>query len=145
MIRADIAVIGLGAMGAATLYQLARMGVSAVGIDRYAPPHSLGSSHGETRITRLAVGEGREYAPLVIRSHQLWRQLEAETGDTLLEACGFLMMAPRGVHTGHHGKTDFLNKTIGVAERHGIAHETLDAAQIAARFPCFGLTGEEEG
>jgi len=53
----DVAVVGLGAMGAAALYQLARRGVRAVGIDRFAPPHSLGSSHGETRITRQAIGE----------------------------------------------------------------------------------------
>ncbi len=54
--RAEVAVVGLGALGAATLYQLARRGVSAIGIDRFAPPHALGSSHGKTRITRAAVG-----------------------------------------------------------------------------------------
>ena len=53
----DIIVIGLGAMGSAALYQLARRGVPALGIDQFAPPHQMGSTHGETRITRLAVGE----------------------------------------------------------------------------------------
>jgi len=141
----DVAVVGLGAMGAATLFQLARRGVSAVGLDRFTPPHAMGSSHGETRITRVAVGEGEAYVPFVQRSHEIWRELEGQTGETLLQESGLLMMAPRGVNTGHHGKTDFLRRTIGVAERHGIAHETLDAAAIAPRFPAFELNGDEEG
>ena len=141
----DVAVVGLGAMGAATLYQLAKRGIRAIGIDRHAPPHDQGSSHGETRITRQAVGEGDVYAPLVIRSHEIWRELEAATGASLLEACGMLVMAPAGSRTGHHGKADFLTRTIAVAQRHGIAHEVLDAAEIARRFPGFRLTGTERG
>lgn len=144
-LRTEVAVAGLGAMGAATLYQLARRGIAAIGIDRFVPPHAMGSSHGETRITRCAVGEGDDYVPLVRRSHAIWRELEHETGDTLLNACGLLMMAPRGVQTGHHGKIDFLNRTIGVARRHGIAHEVLDADGIARRFPAFCVQGNEEG
>jgi sarcosine oxidase len=54
----DVAVVGLGAAGAATLYQLARRGVRVVGIDRFSPPHVYGSTHGDTRITREAIGEG---------------------------------------------------------------------------------------
>ena len=92
--RTEVAVIGLGAMGSATLYQLAKRGVAALGIDRYAPPHAHGSSHGETRITRQAVGEGRDYIPFVLNSHRIWRELEAETGDELLAACGVLIMGP---------------------------------------------------
>ena len=86
--RFDIAVVGLGAMGSAALYQLRLRGAKAVGIDRFAPPHTLGSSHGESRITRQAVGEGRDYVPFVLASHRIWRALEAETGETLLTACG---------------------------------------------------------
>ena len=143
VMQTDVAVIGLGAVGAATLYQLARRGIRAVGIDRYAPPHNIGSSHGETRITRCAVGEGVELVPLVLRSHAIWRELEAETGEALLDACGFLMMAPQGVRTGHHGKQDFLRRTVAAAERHAIPHELLDTAAIAARFPAFELQQEE--
>jgi len=135
--RAEVAVVGLGAMGAATLYQLARRGVSAIGIDRFAPPHALGSSHGETRITRAAVGEGEDYVPFVRRSHAIWRELEAATGQSLLEQCGLLMMAPRGVRTGHHGKTDFLNRTASVARRHRIPHQMLDRAVQRC---CMGCT-----
>ena len=144
-LRAEVVVVGLGAMGAATLYQLARHGVRAVGVDRLAPPHAMGSSHGETRITRCAVGEGETYVPFVARSHEIWRELEARSGEALLEQCGLLMMAPRGVRTGHHGKTDFLGRTVAVARRHGIAHQQLSAAEISARFPAFELRGDEEG
>lgn len=141
--RTDVAVVGLGAMGAATLYQLSRRGIAAVGIDRYVPPHAMGSSHGETRITRCAVGEGEELVPLVLRSHAIWRELEAATGEPLLDACGFLMMAPKGVRSGHHGKQDFLLRTVAAAERHAIPHERLDTAALAKRFPAFDLRREE--
>ena len=142
--RVDVVVVGLGAMGAAALYQLAQRGVAAVGVDRFAPPHAMGSSHGETRITRVAVGEGAEYVPFVRRSHAIWRELEAATGTELLNQCGLLMMAPRGVRTGHHGKTDFLNRTATVARNLGVAHEMLGSAEVAARFPAFVLRGDEE-
>ena len=92
----DVAVVGLGAAGAATLYQLARRGISAVGIDRFSPPHIYGSTHGDTRITREAIGEGEAYTPLVQRSHAIWRELEAETGQTLLTQCGGLILEVRG-------------------------------------------------
>jgi sarcosine oxidase len=71
--RADVVVVGLGAMGSAVCAQLATRGASVIGIDRYDPPHRYGSTHGETRMTRVAVGEGSEYVPLVRRSHELWR------------------------------------------------------------------------
>ena len=143
--RADVAVVGLGAMGAAVLYQLARRGVQAVGIDRFAPPHAMGSSHGETRLTRRAVGEGDSYVPLVTRSHAIWRELEAETGEQLMQACGLLMLARPGLRTEHHGRGDFLNQTAAVARRHGIDHEVLDTGAIQARFPNFALEGDEVG
>ena len=143
--RTDVAVVGLGAMGAATLYQLARNGVPAIGIDRFAPPHTMGSSHGETRITRCAVGEGASYVPLAQRSHGIWRELAAETGETLLETCGMLLLGKPGQCTQHHGKADFLDATVQIAKRHRIPHELLDTASITARFPAFDLTGGEVG
>ena len=141
----DVIVIGLGAIGSACLYQLAKSGRRVLGIDRYAPPHTLGSSHGETRITRQAAGEGEAYVPLVMRSHEIWREIEAETGAELLVQCGALVMAGRGTAASHHGKQDFVRKTIALAERFGIAHEVLDAAEIGARYPQFGVTGSEIG
>ena len=72
----EVIAAGLGAMGAAALYQLSVMGVRALGIDRFRPPHRFGSSHGESRITRQAIGEGGEYVSFVLRSNEIWRQLE---------------------------------------------------------------------
>jgi sarcosine oxidase len=142
-VTADVLVVGLGAMGAATLYQLARRGVKVIGFDQFAPPHTQGSTHGETRITREGVGEGLQFVPLVRRSHELWRELEAASGDSLLTACGGLIMARAGM-TGHmHGVSDFVAASTAAATRFGIAHENLDARAIAARFPQFELQGDE--
>ena len=140
---ADVIVVGLGAMGAATLYQLARRGVRVLGIDRFAPPHDRGSSHGESRITRQSVGEGDEYVPFVLRSHAIWRALEAETGESLLSAVGGLFVTSRAEAARHHGQTDFIGRTIAIAGRHGIAHEVFDAGEVGKRFPQFRCVGDE--
>ena len=140
---ADVVVIGLGAVGSATLYRLARAGAKVVGIDRYHPPHAMGSSHGESRITRLAVGEGGDYAPLVRRSHAIWRELESETGEALMLQTGGLIMGPSSGAAHHHGKDDFVRRSIRVARESGVAVEALDAAEITARFPQFILQGDE--
>jgi sarcosine oxidase len=142
---ADVVVVGLGAFGSAVLYQLARQGVRAIGVDRFAPPHAMGSTHGETRITRLAVGEGDAYAPLVRRSHALWRQIERDGGSDLFRETGGLIMAPRDSTARHHGRENFVRRSIAMAERTGIAHEVLDAAEITARYPQFQLRGDELG
>lgn len=141
--RTQVAVIGLGAMGMATLYQLARRGVDVIGIDRFEPPHDLGSSHGETRITRQAVGEGRDYVPFVLASHAIWRELEALSGETLLEACGVLVLAPGSGMSSHHGKRDFVARSIETAREFGIPHEVLDGSTARQRFP--QLTGISDG
>jgi len=143
--QADFVVVGLGAMGSAILYQLAKRGVHAIGIDRFAPPHRMGSSHGETRITRQAVGEGGVYAPLVLNSHRIWRELEADTGERLLNDCGVLVMGPGTGPTSHHGKPDFVARSVEVARDFGIEHEILDGTEVARRFPQFlGLAGNEK-
>ena len=141
----DAIVVGLGALGAATLYQLAQRGARVLGIDQHTPPHDLGSSHGESRITRLAVGEGDAFVPLVQRSHRIWRELEARTGRQLFSQTGGLILAPRDGLAAHHGKPHFLRRTIDCAERFGIAHALLDAPAIRARFPQFALQGDELG
>ncbi len=143
---ADVIVVGLGAMGSATLYQTAKQGgLRVLGLDRFAPPHDRGSSHGETRITRQAVGEGKSFAPFVQRSHEIWRELEEETGTTLFEACGALILAPQEDGSRHHGVSGFLNRTIEVARHFGITHEVIDADEIQARFPQFQLRSNEAG
>jgi sarcosine oxidase len=135
--QCDVIVVGLGAMGAAALYQLAKNGIKAVGIDRYAPPHNQGSSHGDTRITRLAVGEGAAYVPLVARSQQIWRRLEAQTGEDLFEQCGVMVMTSSEGPTVYHGAPDFTDRTIELARTYGIDHEVLKAPEIRKRFPQF--------
>ena len=127
--RAEVIVVGLGAMGSATCRQLAQRGVSVLGFDRFHPPHQFGSTHGDTRITRLAIGEGPEYVPLVRRSHELWRELEAASGQPLLALTGGLVLARPG--------SDFFEDTLAVAERFGIEHERLTNAELRARYPMF--------
>jgi sarcosine oxidase len=141
----DVAIIGLGAMGAAALYQLAKRGVRAVGIDRYTPPHSYGSSHGETRITRQAVGEGYHYVPLVLRSHEIWRELEAEAGETLLTQNGGLIVASSKESSRESVCAAFLLRTQDAARHFNIPHEMLGAAEIRYRYPQFLVQDEEIG
>jgi sarcosine oxidase len=137
--RFDTIVIGLGAMGSAALYQLAKAGQRVLGIDRFAPPHRMGSSHGETRITRLACGEGPEYTQFARRSHEIWRELEAKTGKALLVQSGFLAISGEGPRAANHENPDFLGTTIEAAERAGIAHELLTDSEIRKRYPAFKI------
>ncbi|WP_248732098.1 N-methyl-L-tryptophan oxidase [Pseudomonas sp. MWU13-2517] len=136
MERYESLVIGLGAMGAATVYQLAKAGVKVAGIDRHHPPHTLGSSHGDTRITRLSVGEGAQYVPIVRNSHRIWRELEARSGESLFEQSGLLVLTSREDFD-PGDETDFTLRTIGLAQTYGIEHQILDAPQIRQRFPQF--------
>lgn len=129
-------VVGLGAMGSAVALRLARRGLRVVGLDRFHPPHAQGSTHGETRITRLAIGEGSEYVPLVLRSHELWRELERETGGALLHQTGGLVLGDAG--------HPFLEQTRAAAVQYGIAHENLSPAQLRQRFPMFGVSRDTE-
>lgn len=139
----DVIVIGLGAAGAATTYQLAKKGSRVLGIDRFDPPHLHGSTHGDTRITRLAIGEGAQYTPLAIRSHEIWRALEAETGEQLLTQCGALYIAPSGDDSAVHGRSGFLTRTQEAADQYGIPYELLDARAVRARFPVFNMQSHE--
>jgi sarcosine oxidase len=140
----DAIVVGLGAMGSASLYHLARSGAKVLGIDRFAPPHALGSSHGSTRITRLAIGEGTHYSPLALRSHTLWREIEAQTGRSLLVTTGGLILSGPQTRAVSHVPGFFAN-TVAAARAHGVRHELLDARQLRARFPQFHVTDDEAG
>src|SRR2546427_7098831 len=90
----DVAVIGLGVMGSAAAYHLARRGLRVVGLEQFSPAHDRGSSHGRTRVIRQAYFEHPDYVPLVLRAYELWRELEAETKRTLLVKTGGLMIGP---------------------------------------------------
>ena len=141
---ADVVVIGLGAVGSALTFHLARRGAEVIGIDRFSPPHDRGSSHGLTRITRLAVGEGASFVPLVQRSHDLWRELQDRTGTVLYRRTGGLVISSDAADCkSYHGKPGFLAGTVELARRFGIAHELLDAASIRERFPAFEVRDDE--
>jgi sarcosine oxidase len=143
--RYDVVVAGLGAMGSAATYQLAKAAVRVLGLDRYQPPHDLGSTHGDTRITRVAVGEGHAYVPLVRRSHEIWRELEQESRSEILTQCGGLVLAPPQHSFAMHGTESFLAQTIDAADAFDVPHEVVDTAGLARRFPQFALAGDEQG
>jgi len=141
----DVAVVGLGAMGAAALFQLAKRGVRAIGLDRFTPPHDQGSTHGETRITRQAIGEGEVYVPLALRSNEIWRELEAETGESLLVQNGCLVIGPAEEAIQGAVRAGFLTRTRNVAKQYAIPHEVLGAAEIRHRHPQFTPQDDEIG
>lgn len=138
---ADVIVVGLGAVGSAAAWQLARRGARVLGLDRFAPPHDRGSSHGLTRVTREAVGEGEAYVPLVRRSHAIWRELEGalagELDGPLMARTGVLYIGPAGRDAA------FVAQTRRVAERHGVPHEVLGAAAVRQRWPQFRMQDDE--
>jgi sarcosine oxidase len=140
----DAIVVGLGAMGSATLYQLAKRGRRVLGLDRHAPPHAHGSHCGETRITRKAIGEGEVYVPLVLRSYELWREIEEAAGESLLEITGGLWISSARRGSEVHVR-NFFENTVAAARRYGIAHELLDAEAIRRRFPVFKVRDDEHG
>lgn len=139
----DVVVIGLGAVGAATLFQLSKSGISVLGIDRYDPPHPLGSSHGETRITRLAVGESDTYVPMVKRSHEIWREIESISGSSIFTECGGILLDSGRTPWAKHGVDGFFQETVGIATQFGIKHQVMTPNQLKEKYALFQL--EEEG
>ena len=138
----DLIIVGLGAVGAASAYQAAKRGARVLGIDRFAPPHALGSSHGDTRITRIAIGEGEHYTPIVRRSHQIWRDIEAKTGEELLVVTGGLIVSS-GARKATTHVPGFFENTLGAARRFAIEHEMLDARELRELFPQFNVSDNE--
>jgi sarcosine oxidase len=129
----DVVVIGLGATGSATVFQLARRGVNVLGIDRFSPPHIFGSSFGDTRVTRPLTLEGVAYSALALRSHELWREIEAESGINILTTNGVLQIADSTLAPNafaHH---------LQAADRFGVEYDLLDYRQLSDRFPQFGV------
>ncbi len=138
--RFDLIIVGLGAMGSAVAYQSAKLGLSVLGIDRFDPPHHRGSTHAETRITRRAVGEGPQYLPFVSRSHELWREIESETGDVLFHQTGGLILT-EPVLTGARWQ-DFAIATHEIGQRAGIPCELLSPATVRERHPAIKITDD---
>jgi len=127
MDRVDVAVVGLGAMGALTLWRLALRGVSAVGYDSFDPPHDRGSSHGDSRIIRTAYAEGAFHVPLVQEAWTLWRELEGAAGSSLLTPTGALMIGPPDA--------ELIQGTLASVQGHDLEHERLGPGQVTSRWP----------
>lgn len=125
----DCIVLGVGGFGGGTLYHLAKRGASALGIERFGVAHDRGSSHGETRIIRKAYFEHPDYVPLLHRAYDLWGELEAETGNTLMHRCGLLLAGPPDGNAISGAKL--------AAEKYGVDVEELSPADAQSRFPGF--------
>jgi sarcosine oxidase len=123
----DVAIVGLGAMGSAAAFELSRRGADVIGFDRFTPPHTFGSSHGETRIIREAYFEDPVYVPMVQRAFELWRELERLSGATLLQQTGGLMIGAPG--------SELVAGALRSARVHGLQHAVLSADEVRARFP----------
>ncbi len=125
----DAIVVGLGAMGSAAVACLARRGARVIGIDKYAPGHDRGSSHGATRIIRLGYFEHPSYVPLLRAAYPLWRELAAKSGLPLVNVTGIVEIgAP---------DSELVAGTLRSSRLHGLPHEVLDAPALMRRFPAF--------
>jgi sarcosine oxidase len=133
----DVIVAGVGAMGSAACWHLAKRGLKVLGLERFDLGHAMGSSHGMTRIIRLAYFEGSHYVPIVTRAHELWAQTGAEAGMQLLHVTGSLDLAPKG--------SGEVEASLQSCLDHGLVHEVLDGREIARRFPAFQLPAGHVG
>jgi sarcosine oxidase len=127
----DVIIVGLGAMGSATAYHLAKRGARLLGLDRFTPPHTLGSSHGKTRVIREAYFEDPCYVPIVQRAYELWLGLERESGAKLFSQTGGLMI----------GKPDsvVVSGAVRSAQQHRLAYQSLSRAEVERLFPALHL------
>jgi sarcosine oxidase len=125
----DVVVVGLGAMGSAAVWHLARRGQRVLGLDRFAPGHERGSSHGATRIIRLGYFEHPAYVPLLRRAYALWRALEVESGCDLLEVTGIAEIGPPD--------GALVGGTLAAARAHDLPTTVLAAPDLMRRFPGF--------
>jgi sarcosine oxidase len=131
MERVEVAVIGCGAVGSATLWHLARRGVNALAIDRFPPGHDRGSSHGETRVIRKAYFEHADYVPLLKRAYDLWAELESVTGQKLYTPAGLVEIGPPDGAV--------VPGVIASARQHGLPVEPMTAADVRRRWPSISV------
>lgn len=133
----DVIVLGVGGVGSATLWQLARRGLRVLGIDRFVPPHDRGSSHGQTRIIRQAYFEHPDYVPLLVESYRLWEELEGRTAQSLKVECGLLEVGPA------NGMV--VPGVLRAAAVHELDILQLDAGAIEQRWPAFRVSADLMG
>ena len=130
----DAIVVGVGGMGSAACWQLARRGLRVLGLERFDIPHATGSSHGVTRIIRLPYYEDPAYVPLLHRAYALWREIEAASGEELLVTTGSIDAGP--------ADGPLFEGALASARLHRIAHEVLTGAEVNARWPGYSLPGD---
>jgi sarcosine oxidase len=121
-------------MGSATLFHLARRGVRVLGLERYDLLHEYGSSHGLTRIIRLAYWEHPGYVALLRRSYQLWRELERLSGERLLHITGSIDGGP--------ANGPVFSGALRSSQQHGLPYEVMDGTELSRRFPGYRLPRE---
>ena len=127
MQQADCIVIGTGGIGSAALFHAAQRGARVVGIDRFPPGHDRGSSHGETRLIRLAYMEHPDYVPLLRRAYSLWAELSERCNEQLYTETGLLEVGP--------ADGDMVPGVRASAQEHGLEVEELSPAEVERRFP----------
>jgi len=135
--RYDVAIIGLGTMGSFAAVELARRGLSVIGMDRFTPPHGRGSHSGGRRIYRLAYPEGTGYVPLARHAGALWDQAAQQMGTKLLHRTGVLYMGPPG--------ESFLREVADSASTHCLQVESLTAAEVRRRYSVFEIPDNYAG
>jgi sarcosine oxidase len=121
-------------MGSATLFHLARRGLRVLGLERYDLLHEYGSSHGLTRIIRLAYWEHPGYVALLRRSYQLWRELERLSGERLLHITGSIDGGP--------ANGPVFSGALRSSQQHGLPYEVMDGTELSRRFPGYRLPRE---
>ena len=127
----DVIVVGVGGMGAAACWHLARRRQRVLGLERFDIPHAHGSSHGVTRIIRLAYYESPAYVPLLHRAFELWRDLGEAFDERLLHTTG-------SIDTGYEGSGVF-EGSLASCREHGLRHEVLSGTDVNRRFPGYRL------
>ena len=133
----DVIVLGLGGMGSAAAAHLAGRGQRVLGLERHPPAHDQGSSHGGSRIIRQAYFEDPAYVPLLRRSYELFEQLEADSGRSLMTLTGGLYLGRPDSET--------VAGSLRAAQEWNLPHELLEAPEIRRRFPTFAPADDEVG
>ena len=138
--RHDVVVVGGGVMGAWTACMAAKRGASVCLVDQHSPGHTLGSSHGDGRIFRLAYSED-DYVDMMLHSLPLWHELDAFADESLIATTGGLNIAQRGrtARAAAAGEQNELDSLRQLYVRRGIAHELLSSDAVNERFPQFHL------
>ena len=124
-------VAGVGGMGSAACWQLARRGQKVLGLERFDIPHAFGSSHGVTRIIRLAYFAGAGYVPLLRRAFELWREAGSEFAEQLLFTTGGIDASPEG--------HEIFEGSLKSCIEHDLPHEVLTGAEVNRRFPGYRI------